>query len=142
MVEINDNKKNIIILFISMIFILLFFYKGFISDSDHYLLDYKNYLIKVNASQYYFDKIDKNKNNNDKNKIKDKEKIIELLLNIKNSLNDSININEKLIKNLNNIDYKNIKKLKSNINNTIKQLNHNRKIDNDIINIIDKYKIA
>ncbi len=142
MVEINDNKKNIIILFISMIFILLFFYKGFISDSDHYLLDYKNYLIKVNASQYYFDKIDKNKNNNDKNKIKDKEKIIELLLNIKNSLNDSINIKEKLIKNLNNIDYKNIKKLKSNINNTIKQLNHNRKIDNDIINIIDKYKIA
>ena len=143
MVEINDNKKNIIILFISMIFILLFFYKGFISDSDHYLLDYKNYLIKVNASQYYFDKIDKNKNNNDKNKIKDKEKIIELLLlNIKNSFNDSINIKEKLIKNLNNIDYKNIKKLKSNINNTIKQLNHNRKIDNDIINIIDKYKIA
>ena len=142
MVEINDNKKNIIILFISMIFVLLFFYKGFISDSDHYLLDYKNYLIKVNASQYYFDKIDKNKNNNDKNKIKDKEKIIELLLNIKNSLNDSINIKEKLIKNLNNIDYKNIKKLKSNINNTIKQLNHNRKIDNDIINIIDKYKIA
>ena len=142
MVEINDNKKNIIILFISMIFILLFFYKGFISDSDHYLLDYKNYLIKVNASQYYFDKIDKNKNNNDKNKIKDKEKIIELLLNIKNSLNDSINIKEKLIKNLNNIDYKNIKKLKSNINNTIKQLNHNRKIDNDIINIIDKNKIA
>lgn len=142
MVEINDNKKNIILLFISMIFILLFFYKGFISDSDHYLLDYKNYLIKVNASQYYFDKIDKNKNNNDKNKIKDKEKIIELLLNIKNSLNDSINIKEKLIKNLNNIDYKNIKKLKSNINNTIKQLNHNRKIDNDIINIIDKYKIA
>ena len=142
MVEINDNKKNIIILFISMIFILLFFYKGFISDSDHYLLDYKNYLIKVNASRYYFDKIDKNKNNNDKNKIKDKEKIIELLLNIKNSLNDSINIKEKLIKNLNNIDYKNIKKLKSNINNTIKQLNHNRKIDNDIINIIDKYKIA
>ena len=142
MVEINDNKKNIIILFISMIFILLFFYKGFISDSDHYLLDYKNYLIKVNASQYYFDKIDKNKNNNDKNKIKDKKKIIELLLNIKNSLNDSINIKEKLIKNLNNIDYKNIKKLKSNINNTIKQLNHNRKIDNDIINIIDKYKIT
>lgn len=142
MVEINDNKKNIIILFISMIFILLFFYKGFISDSDHYLLDYKNYLIKVNASQYYFDKIDKNKNNNEKNKIKDKEKIIELLLNIKNSLNDSINIKEKLIKNLNNIDYKNIKKLKSNINNTIKQLNHNRKIDNDIINIIDKNKIA
>ena len=65
-----------------------------------------------------------------------------MLLNIKNSLNDSINIKEKLIKNLNNIDYKNIKKLKSNINNTIKQLNHNRKIDNDIINIIDKYKIA
>ena len=142
MVEISNNKKNIIILFILMSIILLFIYKGFIADSNHYLEQYKNYLITINASQYYFDKIDKNKNNNDKNKIKDKEKIIELLLNIKNSLNDSINIKEKLIKNLNNIDYKNIKKLKSNINNTIKQLNHNRKIDNDIINIIDKYKIA
>lgn len=142
MVEINYNKKNVIILFISMIFVLLFIYKGFISDSDHYIKDYKNYLIKVNASQYYFDKIDKKKNNNGKNKIKDNEKIKELLLNIKNSLNDSININEKIIKKLGNIDYKNIKKLKSNINNTIKQLNHNRKIDNDIINIIDKYKIA
>ena len=142
MVEINYNKKNVIILFISMIFVLLFIYKGFISDSDHYLKDYKNYLIKVNASQYYFDKIDKKKNNNGKNKIKDNEKIKELLLNIKNSLNISININEKLIKSLNNIDYNNIKKLKLNINDAIKQLNFNKKINNDIANMVEKYKIT
>ena len=142
MVEINYNKKNVIILFISMIFVLLFIYKGFISDSDHYIKDYKNYLIKVNASQYYFDKIDKKKNNNGKNKIKDNEKIKELLLNIKNSLNISININEKLIKSLNNVDYNNIKKLKLNINDAIKQLNFNKKINNDIANMVGKYKIA
>ena len=142
MVEINYNKKNVIILFISMIFVLLFIYKGFISDSDHYLKDYKNYLIKVNASQYYFDKIDKKKNNNGKNKIKDNEKIKELLLNIKNSLNISININKKLIKSLNNIDYNNIKKLKLNINDAIKQLNFNKKINNDIANMVEKYKIT
>ena len=142
MVEINYNKKNVIILFISMIFVLLFIYKGFISDSDHYIKDYKNYLIKVNASQYYFDKIDKKKNNNGKNKIKDNEKIKELLLNIKNSLNISININEKLIKSLNNVDYNNIKKLKLNINDAIKQLNFNKKINNDIANMVEKYKIT
>ena len=142
MVEINYNKKNVILLFISMIFVLLFIYKGFISDSDHYLKDYKNYLIKVNASQYYFDKIDKKKNNNGKNKIKDNEKIKELLINIKNSLNISININEKLIKSLNDVDYNNIKKLKININDAIKQLNFNKKINNDIANMVEKYKIT
>ena len=142
MVEINYNKKNVIILFISMIFVLLFIYKGFISDSEHYLTDYKNYLIKVNASQYYFDKIDKKKNNNGKNRIKDNEKIEELLLNIKNSLNISININEKLIKNESNVDYNNIKKLKLNINDAIKQLNFNKKINNDIANMVEKYKIT
>ena len=142
MVEINYNKKNTIILFISMIFVLLFIYKGFITDNEHYLKDYKKYLIEINASQYYFDKINKNKNNKDKNKTKDNEKIKELLLNIKNSLNDSININEKIIKNLGNIDYKNIKKLKLNINEAIKQLNLNKKINNDISNMIEDYKIT
>ena len=142
MVEINYNKKNTIILFISMIFVLLFIYKGFITDNEHYLKDYNKYLIEINASQYYFDKINKNKNNNDKNKTKNNEKIKELLLNIKNSLNDSININEKIIKNLGNIDYKNIKKLKLNINDAIKQLNLNKKINNDISNMIEDYKIT
>ena len=62
MVEISNDKKNIIILFITMIIILLFIYKGFIADSDLYLKEYKNYLIKINATKYYFDKVDKNKN--------------------------------------------------------------------------------
>ena len=121
MVEISNDKKNIIILFITMIIILLFIYKGFIADSDLYLKEYKNYLIKINATKYYFDKVDKNKN---KKKKTDNEKIKELLLKIKKSLNKSININEKIIKNLSFIDFSKIKKIKSIINETIKYLNH------------------
>ena len=138
MVEISNDKKNIIILFITMIIILLFIYKGFIADSDLYLKEYKNYLIKINATKYYFDKIDKNRN---KKKKTDNEKIKELLLKIKKSLNKSININEKIIKNLSFIDFSKIKKIKSIINETIKYLNHKQKKDEDLLKVIEKYNI-
>ena len=138
MVEISNDKKNIIILFITMIIILLFIYKGFIADSDLYLKEYKNYLIKMNATKYYFDKVDKNKN---KKKKTDNEKIKELLLKIKKSLNKSININEKIIKNLSFIDFSKIKKIKSIINETIKYLNHKQKKDEDLLKVIEKYNI-
>ena len=138
MVEISNDKKNIIILFITMIIILLFIYKGFIADSDLYLKEYKNYLIKINATKYYFDKVDKNKN---KKKKIDNEKIKELLLKIKKSLNKSININEKIIKNLSFIDFSKIKKIKSIINETIKYLNHKQKKDEDLLKVMEKYNI-
>ena len=138
MVEISNDKKNIIILFITMIIILLFIYKGFIADSDLYLKEYKNYLIKINATKYYFDKVDKNKN---KKKKTDNEKIKELLLKIKKSLNKSININEKIIKNLSFIDFSKIKEIKSIINETIKYLNHKQKKDEDLLKVIEKYNI-
>ena len=138
MVEISNDKKNIIILFITMIIILLFIYKGFIANSDLYLKEYKNYLIKINATKYYFDKVDKNKN---KKKKIGNEKIKELLLKIKKSLNKSININEKIIKNLSFIDFSKIKKIKSIINETIKYLNHKQKKDEDLLKVIEKYNI-
>ena len=138
MVEISNDKKNIIILFITMIIILLFIYKGFIADSDLYLKEYKNYLIKINATKYYFDKVDKNKN---KKKKIDIEKIKELLLKIKKSLNKSININEKIIKNLSFIDFSKIKKIKSIINETIKYLNHKQIKDGNLLKLIEKYNI-
>ena len=142
MVEITNNKKNIIILFISMIIILFFIYKGFIADSDHYLKEYKNYLIKINASQYYFDKIDKNKNNNNKNRKIEKETIKGLLIKIKNNLNCSININERIINNLTITKFSNIAKLKNIFNDTITYLNKQRKRDAELINIIDKLNIT
>ena len=142
MVEITNNKKNIIILFISMIIILFFIYKGFIADSDYYLKEYKNYLIKINASQYYFDKIDKNKNNNNKNRKIEKETIKGLLLKIKNNLNCSININERIINNLTITKFSNIAKLKNIFNDTITYLNKQRKRDAELINIIDKLNIT
>ena len=121
-----------------MIIILLFIYKGFIADSDLYLKEYKNYLIKINATKYYFDKVDKNKN---KKKKIDNEKIKELLLKIKKSLNKSININEKIIKNLSFIDFSKIKKIKSIINETIKYLNHKQIKDGNLLKLIEKYNI-
>ena len=142
MVEITNNKKNIIILFISMIIILFFIYKGFIADSDHYLKEYKNYLIKINASQYYFDKIDKNKNNNNKNRKIEKETIKGLLIKIKNNLNCSININERIINNLTITKFSNIAKLKNIFNDTITYLNEQRKRDAELINIIDELNIT
>ena len=142
MVEISNNKKNIIILFILMIIILLFIYKGFIADSNHYLEQYKNYLIAINASQYYFDKIDKNKITKNKKEKMTKERIKDLLLKLKNALNNSININEKLIKNLSDIDFSKIRRFKSTIKDTVKHLNQNNKNNYDLLKTIDNYNIT
>lgn len=139
MVEITYNKKNIIILFILMSIILFFIYKGFIADSNHYLKEYKNYLISINASRYYFDKINKNKNNNDKKKKLDNENELKLLiLKIRNYLNNSINMNERILKNLNYTNHYNTRRIKYLLNETIEYLNHRKKNDAELLNIIDK----
>ena len=140
MVEISYNKKNIIILFISMIIIFLFIYKGFILDSNHYLKEYKNYLISINASEYYFNKINKNKNNNN-NKNIGNWKIQELLLKIKNYLNNSINIDEKIKANLAKVKTSKNLKLKFIINDTNEYLNQRKKGYIDLINLIEKFNI-
>ena len=148
MVEISYNKKNIIILFISMIIIFLFIYKGFILDSNHYLKEYKNYLISINASEYYFNKINKNKNTwksliyiyNNKNI--GNWKIQELLLKIKNYLNNSINIDEKIKANLAKVKTSKNLKLKFIINDTNEYLNQRKKGYIDLINLIEKFNIT
>lgn len=138
MVEISYNKKNIIILFITMIIILFFIYKGFIADSNQYIKEYKNYLISINASQYYFDKLNKNKINN-KRKIKDDEKIHNILLKMKNDLNYSIIMDEKLVTNLNLIKYSKNNKLKHVINDIVEYLNYQKQNFSDLYNLIENY---
>ena len=138
MVEISYNKKNIIILFITMIIILFFIYKGFIADSNQYIKEYKNYLISINASQYYFDKLNKNKINN-KRKIKDDEKIHNILLKMKNDLNDSIIMDEKMVTNLTLIKYSKNNKLKHIINDIVEYLNYQKQNFSDLINLIENY---
>ena len=138
MVEISYNKKNIIILFITMIIILFFIYKGFIADSNQYIKEYKNYLISINASQYYFDKLNKNKINN-KRTIKDDEKIHNILLKMKNDLNDSIIMDEKLVTNLTLIKYSKNNKLKHIINDIVEYLNYQKQNFSDLINLIENY---
>ena len=138
MVEISYNKKNIIILFITMIIILFFIYKGFIADSNQYIKEYKNYLISINASQYYFDKLDKNKINN-KIKIKDDKKIHNILLKMKNDLNYSIIMDEKLVTNLTLIKYSKNNKLKHVINDIVEYLNYQKQNFSDLYNLIENY---
>ena len=141
MVEISYNKKNIIILFITMIIILFFIYKGFIADSNQYIKEYKNYLISINASQYYFDKLNKNKINN-KRKIKDDEKIHNILLKMKNDLNYSIIMDEKIVTNLTLIKYSKNSKLKHVINDIVEYLNYQKQNFSDLINLIENYNAA
>ena len=141
MVEISYNKKNIIILFITMIIILFFIYKGFIADSNQYIKEYKNYLISINASQYYFDKLNKNKINN-KRKIKDDKKIHNILLKMKNDLNYSIIMDEKIVTNLTLIKYSKNSKLKHVINDIVEYLNYQKQNFSDLYNLIENYNAA
>ncbi len=136
MVEISNNKKNIIILFIIMIIILFFIYKGFIADSSQYIEEYKKYLISINASKYYFKKIDKNKDNNKSIKDKESEKPKELFLKIEDLIKKSFNINNKIINDLNNINYTEQNNINITLYNTISSLidiNKNNELVNKII---------
>ena len=133
MVEIINSKKNIIILFILMIILLFFIYKGFFADCNHYLEEYKNYLIYANSSDYYFKKIEKEKAM-DGNKYKGFKKAKKLLSEIKKYNNK----NEDIAKNLQN----NITSNKNNSKTELKELiknfvSINYKID-EISDIISK----
>ena len=140
MVEINNSKKNIIILFLSMSFFLFFIYKGFFADSSHYLREYKNYLIRINASKYYFDKLEKNKIiKEDKSNINKNKEFHELLLKIKHFINYYININEIIIEKLENNEYLSLVKLKRLLNDALKYLKQINKNNSDLLEVIEKY---
>ena len=140
MVEINNSKKNIIILFIIMIIILFFIYKGFIADSNQYLQEYKNYLISVNASKYYFNKLEKNKKKkSDKNKDIDLLKIKGILFQIKSLITQNIIDKQNLMNDLKNINYTNIDEIKEAINHTIFSLKKSNIKDYFIDEIIKNY---
>ena len=133
MVEISNNKKNIIILFIIMIIILLFIYKGFIADSGQYIEEYKKYLININASNYYFKKININKDNK---KDKESKNPKELFLKIEDLIKKSFNTNNKIINDLNNINYTEQNNINITLYNTINSLidiNKNNELVNKII---------
>ena len=130
MVEIDNSKKNIIILFVSMIIILFFIYKGFIVDANLYLQEYKNYILSINTSNNYLSKIKRkklneiNKDKNKNKKDKDSEKTKDFLIIIKEFTNKSIHNSNDILKYLNNINYKEINKMKKAINN-VKDLTKN-----------------
>ena len=138
MVEIDNSKKNIIILFVSMIIILFFIYKGFIVDANLYLQEYKNYILSINTSNNYLSKIKRkklneiNKDKNKNKKDKDSEKTKDFLIKIKEFTNKSIHNSNDILKYLNNINYKEINKMKKAINN-VKDLTKNINQNNEYI---------
>ena len=140
MVEISNSKKNIILLFIIMIIILFFIYKGFIADNSHYLDELKNYLISINASKYYFKQFEK------KNKIKsfNKEKkvleeVINILMQIKDFINNSNNITKILINNLTIYNNTNLNELNKVIKNLVEVNENIDKIEEIIAKNMAKY---
>lgn len=137
MVEIRNSKKNIIILFIIMIILLFFLYKGFIADSSHYLEEYKNYLIKINASKYYFKKIEKNKNRLDKKENKELGKVNNILSKIKEGINKSNNITKIVKSNLETYNDTNLNELNKVIKNLEKTLDNIEELEE----ILTKYYI-
>ena len=145
MVEIDNSKKNIIILFVSMIIILFFIYKGFIVDANHYMQEYKNYILSINTSNNYLSKIKRkklneiNKDKNKNKKDKDSEKTKDFLIKIKEFTNKSIHNSNDILKYLNNINYKEINKMKKAINN-VKDLTKNINQNNEyILDAINNY---
>lgn len=145
MVEIDNSKKNIIILFVSMIIILFFIYKGFIVDANLYLQEYKNYILSINTSNNYLSKIKRkklneiNKDKNKNKKDKDSEKTKDFLIKIKEFTNKSIHNSNDILKYLNNINYKEINKMKKAINN-VKDLTKNINQYNEyILDAINNY---
>ena len=145
MVEIDNSKKNIIILFVSMIIILFFIYKGFIVDANLYLQEYKNYILSINTSNNYLSKIKRkklneiNKDKNKNKKDKDSEKTKDFLIKIKEFTNKSIHNSNDILKYLNNINYKEINKMKKAINN-VKDLTKNINQNNEyILDAINNY---
>ena len=145
MVEIDNSKKNIIILFVSMIIILFFIYKGFIVDANLYLQEYKNYILSINTSNNYLSKIKRkklneiNKDKNKNKKDKDSEKTKDFLIKIKEFTNKSIHNSNDILKYLNNINYKDINKMKKAINN-VKDLTKNINQYNEyILDAINNY---
>ena len=145
MVEIDNSKKNIIILFVSMIIILFFIYKGFIVDANLYLQEYKNYILSINTSNIYLSKIKRkklneiNKDKNKNKKDKDSEKTKDFLIKIKEFTNKSIHNSNDILKYLNNINYKEINKMKKAINN-VKDLTKNINQYNEyILDAINNY---
>ena len=135
MVEISNNKKNIIILFIIMIIILFFIYKGFIADNSHYLEEYKNYLISINASEYYFKQTEKNKKIKSYNKEKNElENAINILMYIKETINNSIN--NIVLNNLTIYNNTNINELNKVITNLSRANENIDKIDEIIVKYI------
>ena len=119
-------------------------YKGFISDSKYYQIEYENYLLSINATSKLANKIVKRTKLSTKNKIgapKKKKKIPKefeetenIYMQIKSMLTKSSMQSKKIIEELKKTDEND--KLKNNMNNVLLQLNETINTDNSIESLI------
>ena len=107
--------------------------------------EYKNYILSINTSNNYLSKIKRkklneiNKDKNKNKKDKDSEKTKDFLIKIKEFTNKSIHNSNDILKYLNNINYKEINKMKKAINN-VKDLTKNINQYNEyILDAINNY---
>ena len=145
MVGESDSKRaSIVSLFLFLIIIFLFVYKGFISDSKYYQIEYENYLLSINATSKLTNKIVKRTKLSTKNKIgsskkkhkipKEFEETENIYMQIKSMLTKSSMQSKKIVEELEKIgeNYK----LKNNMSNVLIKLNETINTDNSIESLI------
>ena len=143
--EFDSKRKNIVSLFIFLIIIFLFLYKGFISDSKYYQIEYENYLLSINATNKLSNKIVKRSklstNNKIRNSKKDKKKIPKefeemenIYMEIKSVISKSSMQSKKIIEELRRISEND--KIKNNIDNIIQNINETIITDNSVESLI------
>jgi len=127
----NLNKKSILILFVGIIFIFFFIYKGFFSDGNFYKDEYNKFL-NINFLENSTSILNNNKNNNKNNNIK---KIPNEIFEIQNDLY----IIQSLIQTVIDKNEQNIEIINNNIKNK-SQLNISKFIEEDYKSSNDKLK--
>ena len=143
--EFDSKRKNIVSLFIFLIIIFLFLYKGFISDSKYYQIEYENYLLSINATNKLSNKIVKRSklstNNKIRNSKKDKKKIPKefeemenIYMEIKSVISKSSMQSKKIIEELRRISEND--KFKNNMDNIIQNINETINTDNSVESLI------
>lgn len=103
--EESGNKKTVVVLFFLMVGIFLFIYKGFIKNSDNYLIEYNDYVNSLYNNKTNIQKWLKGNKSKGDNTTHSKHKIPNEIMNMDNTLLDTKSLltvlnskNEKIYK--------------------------------------------
>lgn len=103
--EEGGNKKTVVVLFFFMVGIFLFIYKGFIKNTENYLIEYNNYVDSLRNNKTNIQKWLKGNKAKGENSTHSKHKIPNEIMNMDNTLLDTKSLlsvlngkNEKIYK--------------------------------------------